>query len=67
MIDKNDKYLLGILNSKLIEFYFSLVSAKFRGGYFRFIPVYVNQIPIRTIDFNNPKEKAMHDNSEISE
>jgi type I restriction-modification system DNA methylase subunit len=61
MIDKNDKYLLGILNSKLIEFYFSLVSAKFRGGYFRFIPVYVNQLPIRTIDFNNPKEKAMHD------
>jgi type I restriction-modification system DNA methylase subunit len=60
MIDKNDKYFLGILNSKLIEFYFSLVSAKFRGGYFRFIPVYVNQIPIRTIDFNNPKEKAMH-------
>jgi len=61
MIDKDDKYLLGVINSKLIEFYFSLLSAKFRGGYLRFIPIYLNQLPIRTIDFNNPKEKAMHD------
>ena len=60
LIDRDDKYLLGILNSKLIEFYFGLISAKFRGGYYRFIPIYINHLPIRTINFDNPKEKAMH-------
>ena len=38
----------------------SIPSTK-QGGYFEYKPMYLEQIPIRTIDFNNPKEKAVHD------
>ncbi len=61
IISSSDKYLLGILNSKLITFFYSTISSVYRGGYLRFIYQYLVELPIRTIDFNNPEEKAMHD------
>ena len=33
----------------------------YRGGYLRFIYQYLVELPIRTIDFNNPEEKVIHD------
>jgi hypothetical protein len=43
------KYLLGILNSKLISFYLSLLAATSGMGTFRWINVYVQEFPIPVI------------------
>ena len=61
IIPVDDKYLLGILNSKLITFIYSSISSTYRGGYLRFIYQYLARLPIRTIDFDNPADVAMHD------
>ena len=61
IIGDNSKYLLGILNSKLWTFLFSKTSSEIRGGFYRWKRQYMSPLPIRTIDFNNKKEKAMHD------
>ena len=62
IIGSADKYLLGILNSKLITFFYENISPQYRGGYLRFIYQYLEVIPIREIDFDNPADVAMHDN-----
>jgi len=57
-------YLLGILNSKLGQFYFSDVCAGLEGGgstYLRFFGQYLEGFPVRTINFSDPDEKACHD------
>jgi type I restriction-modification system DNA methylase subunit len=61
IIPLDSKYLLGILNSKLITFIFAKISSEIRGGFYRWKRQYVETLPIRTIDFNNPSEKAIHD------
>ena len=61
IIGSNEKYLLGILNSKLITFIYQSMSSTYRGGYLRFIYQYLTQLPIRTIDFDNPDDVAKHD------
>jgi hypothetical protein len=38
--------LLGILNSKLLEFYIKIISPNVRGGYFRYKSEYLEQLPI---------------------
>ncbi|MBI4689920.1 MAG: Eco57I restriction-modification methylase domain-containing protein [Nitrospirae bacterium] len=55
------KYLIGILNSSLLTFIFSKMSSEIRGGFYRWKRQYMWNLPIRTIDFNNPSEKAVHD------
>jgi len=56
-------YITGILNSKLIDFFFrSRFSAMhMRGGYLRFRKQFIEQLPIRRIDFDNLSEKKMRD------
>jgi len=61
IIGSDDKYLLGLLNSKLITFYYKNTSATYRGGYLRFIYQYLSNIPIRTINFSDPSDKSRHD------
>ncbi|MGE0637788.1 MAG: TaqI-like C-terminal specificity domain-containing protein [Bacteroidia bacterium] len=46
IIPVDDKFLLGILNSNLVHYYYSKVSSSIRGGYFRFIRQYLETIPI---------------------
>ena len=46
IIGNADKYLLGILNSKLVTFYYKNISPTVRGGYLRFIYQYLIDIPI---------------------
>ncbi|MHC4394117.1 MAG: Eco57I restriction-modification methylase domain-containing protein [Planctomycetota bacterium] len=53
-------YLLGLLNSKLLQWYFPFVSAPFRGGWLSANRQFLSQLPIRTIDFDNPDDKAKH-------
>ncbi|MCA2001577.1 MAG: BREX-1 system adenine-specific DNA-methyltransferase PglX, partial [Chloroflexi bacterium] len=55
------KYVLGLLNSKLLEFYLKHVSTPLRGGFFRFFTQFLEILPIRAIDFADPADKARHD------
>ena len=55
------RYLLGLLNSKLFRWYFPFVSAPFRGGYLSANRQFLSQLPIRTINFSDPVDKARHD------
>ena len=41
-----DEYHLGLINSKLLLFYYSNLTQTIRGGYFRFIRQYLEQLPI---------------------
>jgi hypothetical protein len=54
-------YLLGLLNSHLLTFYFQRISSPFQGGWYAYEPRYLERIPIRTINFSDPAEKAAHD------
>jgi len=54
-------YLLGLLNSALSTFYLKKISSTFRGGYIALNRQYIEQIPIRTINFADPADKARHD------
>ncbi len=55
------KYVLSILNSSLVEFWFNQKVSQ-RGEKF-FLPKNIlEEIPIRRIDFKNPKEVKIHDN-----
>ncbi len=60
--DQNLYYLLGLINSRLLRWFFPFVSAPFRGGWLSANRQFLSQVPIRTIDFTNPNEKKMHDN-----
>jgi hypothetical protein len=57
----NDLYLLGLLNSKVTDFVIHAISSTKQGGYYEYKPMYLVQIPIRTIDFAIPEDKARHD------
>jgi type I restriction-modification system DNA methylase subunit len=54
-------YLLGLLNSKLLSGYLKGTSTPFRGGFIALNRQYIEQLPIRGIDFSDPAEKARHD------
>lgn len=54
-------YVTALLNSKLLDFYLKKISTPFRSGFYAYNRQYIEQIPIRLIDFNNPAEKKLHD------
>jgi hypothetical protein len=54
-------YLLGLLNSKALDFVIHSISSTKQGGYFEYKPMYVSKLPIYTIDFDNPDDKTRHD------
>ena len=56
-----EKFVLGIINSKLIEFFWKIMFTDFKTSFPQVTIFSLSQIPIRTIDFSNPSEKAKHD------
>jgi type I restriction-modification system DNA methylase subunit len=54
--DYSVKYILGVLNSNLMNYYFANTFIDYN-----IKPTYLQQLPIHTIDFMNPAEKQMHD------
>jgi predicted type IV restriction endonuclease len=54
-------YLLGLTNSHLLSFYLKLISTPFRGGYIALNRQYIEQLPIRPIDFSSPSDVQQHD------
>jgi hypothetical protein len=61
IIGSSDKYLLGILNSALMNLCYKELTAVYRGGYLRFFTQYVSKLPIHAINFSDPQDKAHHD------
>ena len=55
------KYVLGLLNSKLLEFYLKQISTPMQNGFFRFFTQFIEKLPIRPISFSNPADKSRHD------
>ena len=60
IIPKSDKYLLGILNSKMGWFLISKYCTQIQRGY-QLIFKYFGKIPIHPIDFSDPVDVARHD------
>ena len=54
-------YLCGLLNSRLLNFCLKRVSTTFHGGYFAANKQYIEQLPIRPIDFADATDVARHD------
>jgi hypothetical protein len=46
MIVPGNKYLLGILNSKLADFYIRNLGVTRNGGYFEYKPMFIEKLPI---------------------
>jgi hypothetical protein len=55
------RFILGVLNSRLLTFYFHRISSRFQGAWFAYEPRYVRRLPIRPIDFSDPSDVARHD------
>ena len=51
----------GLLNSRLLGFCLRQVASTFRGGYFAYNRQYIEQLPIRTIDFSSSTDRMHHD------
>jgi hypothetical protein len=60
-IPESPKYVLGLLNSNVLDFYLKKISTTMRGGFFRYFTQFIEQLPIRKIDFSNPVEIEKHD------
>jgi hypothetical protein len=55
------KYILGLLNSKVLDFFLKKISTTMRGGFFRYFTQFIEQLPIRPIDFTDPADRERHD------
>ncbi len=51
IIVTDDLFLLGVLNSQVTNFVMRNISSTKQGGYFEQKPMYIEQLPIRRIDF----------------
>ncbi len=54
-------YVLGLLNSRLLFWKLKQASNLFRGGWITCTKQYFGELPIRSIDFSDPADKAHHD------
>ena len=61
IIPTTDFYVLGLLNSSLIDYFMHTISSTKQGGYFEYKPMYLSKIPIRTINPSDPADVARHD------
>ncbi len=54
-------YILGLICSPLLFQYLVSVGTSLRGGYVRFWTQYIEQLPIRAIDFSDAEDTARHE------
>jgi SAM-dependent methyltransferase len=54
-------YLLGLLNSKLLDYRFKSIGKLKSGGIYEYFWNSVSKLPIRRIDFSSPADKATHE------
>lgn len=55
------RYLLALLNSNLLTYRFKSIGKLKSKGIYEYFWNSITKLPIRTIDFKNPSEKAVHD------
>ena len=55
------EYICALLNSRLLDFYLKQVTTNFRGGYFAANKQFIELLPIRPINLNDPKDRSIHD------
>jgi len=55
------EYILGLLNSRLLDVFLKSYSSPFSGGYYAYNRQYIEQLPIHTINFSDPADKTHHD------
>ncbi len=60
-VSESPKYVLGLLNSKVLDFYLKRISTTMRGGFFRYFTQFIEQLPIRPIVFSDPADAARHE------
>jgi len=59
--DYNLRYILGLMNSSLMDFSYSFMNPEKGEALAEVKKRHVEELPIHTIDFNNPNDKAKHD------
>lgn len=57
----NVRYILGCINSHLLDFFYETLNPEKGEALAEVKKTNVEKLPIRTINFDDPKEKAMHD------
>ncbi|MGF1470295.1 MAG: Eco57I restriction-modification methylase domain-containing protein [Rubrobacteraceae bacterium] len=60
-LDEQYLYFLGLLNSKVLSTFLKMVSTPYSGGYLALNRQYIEQLPIRTIDFFDAEDAARHE------
>jgi len=55
------EYILGLLNSRLLDAFLKSQSSPFSGGYYAYNRQYIEQLPIRLINLSDPVDKVRHD------
>jgi predicted transcriptional regulator len=60
-VEISPKYLLALLNSHLLDYCWKRLSTPLRGGFFRYFTQFIEQLPIRSINFSDPADRAEHD------
>lgn len=55
------KYVLALLNSKVLDHYLREITTRLRGGFYRYFAQFLEPLPIRRLDLAKPEEKAQHD------
>ncbi len=60
-LQENPLYILALLNSPPLDFFLRRVSTKLQGGFYRYFTQYIERLPIRRIDFDDPTDVARHD------
>src|SRR3990172_808667 len=59
--DLDLKFVAGLLNSKLLDFYLKKVSTRFRGGFFSYAKRFIEQLPIYVPEKGDLKAKEKYD------
>ena len=55
------KYLLALLNSRLLDAVWKQVSTPLRGGFYRYFTQFIEQLPVYPLNLGVPSERAQHD------
>jgi type I restriction-modification system DNA methylase subunit len=55
------EFVLGLVNSRLLDFFHHRIATQMRGGWFSYEARFIRQVPIRPIDFFDSADQALHD------
>jgi hypothetical protein len=55
------EYILGVLNSSLLDWLLKKTSSRFHSGYYSYNKQYIEPLPIRTIQSSRTEETSVHD------